>query len=555
MKIWTTPGLVKVVWFLGLFACFGLVQVSAAEPGPSDLKGLIVVGSEQELLKEGDSGLAVAGLHVKNVPVLAGEDFGVLMGKFFGRPINDEMLKELQSAIVTYARKAGFPLVDVVLPPQTVVDGVLQVMVVESKLGKISFEGTNKWTTTTFIRRHMRLVEDQPINEPQLLEDVQWLNRNRFRSVDVFYKPGTERYQSDLVVRTTDRFPFGPSFSYDNTGNRLTGENRVGAGFEWGKAFGLHDHILSYRYSADIEMRFMQAHSVNYMMLLPWRHTLSFAGAYADVQADIPNSPITQEGQSYLASTRYGISLPRIGPYRHEVTAGAEFKHFDNNLQFNFINVFEEATEVAHASIGYNGLLPDRFGSSFAGIEIFYSPGGITDKNDDEAFKQSFPFAESDYIYGRFNLERLTRLPFGFTWRASGMYQWADGNLVPSEQLGLGGAFSVRGFEERVASGAEGFLLSTELRTPPISPGRWLDKTAKDELQFLGFIDYGEVSNPELQRREDPHLLLISAGAGFRYSVSRFFTVRFDYGWRLNDPDPARDLPPSRAHAVVELRF
>lgn len=531
-----------------------VASATAADEG-AVLNGLRFVGSPERILKEGDPGLMISGVQVEGLRVIDDSEFKARMRSFIGREIVEAIVKEIQTAVRGYYRERGFPLVDPVFPPQTVANGVLQVLVIESKLGKVTFEGTNKWTTTPFIRRSLGVAEGEPVNEMKLLQDVQWLNRNRFRSVDVFYRPGDLQFETDLVVRTADRFPFGPLFSYDNTGNSLTGEDRFSVGFEWGKAFGLHDHILSYRYSADLEMDLLQAHSVNYTMLLPWRHTLSFAGAYADVQGDIPNSPITQEGQSYLASVRYGVQLPQVRDYRHELTAGLEFKHFDNNLQFNFVSVLEEATEVAHASVGYTGLLADSWGSTFAGTEFVYSPGGLTERNDDTAFSKSYPFAESEYLYGRFNLERLTRLAYGFTWRASGMYQWADGNLVPSEQLGLGGAFTVRGFDERVTSGSEGYLLSTELRTPPISPGRWLDKTANDELQFLGFIDYGEISNPELQRSEDPHVLLISAGAGFRYRVSRFFTVRFDYGWRLNDPNPDRDFPASRGHAAVELRF
>ena len=37
---------------------------------------------------------------------------------------------------------------DPVFPPQTVTTGVLQLVVIEAKLGKVIFEGTNKWTKT-----------------------------------------------------------------------------------------------------------------------------------------------------------------------------------------------------------------------------------------------------------------------------------------------------------------------------------------------------------------------------------------------------------------------
>jgi hemolysin activation/secretion protein len=131
----------------------------------------------------------------------------------------------------------------------------------------------------------------------------------------------------------------------------------------------------------------------------------------------------------------------------------------------------------------------------------------------------------------------------------------ADGNLVPSEQFGLGGSHTVRGYEERTTSGAEGFVISNELRAPSFSPGKFMDKTAKDELQLLGFFDYGQTSNPILLRNEDPHVSLMSAGVGLRYQVSRFLSVRFDFGWQLQNDDPFSRAGRSRGHVMASFSF
>lgn len=205
--------------------------------------------------------------------------------------------------------------------------------------------------------------------------------------------------------------------------------------------------------------------------------------------------------------------------------------------------------------LGYSGLLPDEWGSSFLGAEFYYSPGNLSDLNTDAAFSQSYPFAEADYQFAKFSLERVTRLPAGFSWRVSGQYQVASGNLVPSEQLGMGGAYTVRGYEERSASGSEGFLVTNELRAPSFSLGQFLDKSAKDQMQLLAFFDYGQTSNRDLLRNEDPHVLLKSAGAGLRYQVSRFFTLRFDYGWQLVDARPGLEAGKSRGHVSASYSF
>ena len=543
------------------WAALTVVTVRAADQPTPALKGLIIVGSEQAVLKEGDAGLAVTGLQVKDVPMLAGKDFDGLMKKFFGRPIEqasfEKLSKEIQSTIVRYYRGKGFPLVDAIFPPQTVANGVLQILVVESKLGKVIIEGTNGWTQAAYLRKNLHVAEGGAVDERELLSDLNWLNRNRFRSVDVFFQPGAAKLESDLVVRTKERPPFGGSVGFDNGGTRLSGENRVFAGVEWGKAFGLNDNLLTYRYTSDADFEFLTAHSVSYSIPFPWHHTLRFSGAYSSVIGNIPSSPVTQEGTSYLANLRYEMGLPNVGDYRHVLTIGGDFRQMDNNLEFNLANIFSETTEVIQPSVGYSGVLPDPWGSTFFGAEIYYSPGGLTDRNSDAAFNKSFPLAQSDYAYATLTLERATRLPLGMTWRLSGTYQLADGNLLPSEQMGLGGSYTVRGYEERTVSGSEGFMVINELRFPSFSVGRLFDKSAKDELQFLGFFDYGETSNPDLQPREDPHMLLSSVGLGLRYRVSRFLTAHADYGWQLTDPGRggAATQDNSRGHVFVEFKY
>ncbi|MBI4663317.1 MAG: ShlB/FhaC/HecB family hemolysin secretion/activation protein [Verrucomicrobia bacterium] len=545
-----------IVWTMLVAGLPWCLQAAEAEKPVEELKGLIVWKSQDALLKEDDPALAVTGLQVKDIPILQSGQFGKAIQPFLGRKIDETLLKDIQATVRKHYRQKGFPVVDPVFPPQTVSRGVLQMVVIESKLGKLIFEGTNTWTKTEYLRKNLRAQEGEPISENKLIGDLHWLGRNKFRSVDALYKPGEQRFESDLVIRTSDRLPLGGSVGIDNTGNRLTGETRLSASVDWGKAFGFHDHILSYRFVTDSEFEFLKAHVMNYAVFLPWRHTLSLSGSYADIKGNIPNLPITQQGTSYQASLHYGIPLPNLRSYRHEFMAGLDFRHLDNNLEFNFVNVLADTTEIGQGMLGYTGMMPDDWGSTFLGLELYYSPGNLSGENTDSAFSNSYPFAEADYTYAKFNLERVTRLWSGFSWRISGTYQIADGNLVPSEQLGLGGAYTIRGYEERTASGTEGFVISNELRSPSFSLGRWLDKTAKDELQVLGFFDYGQTSNRILQPREDPHVLLKSAGAGLRYQISRFLSVRFDYGWQLEDSVPGLGgAGKSRGHITASYSF
>jgi hemolysin activation/secretion protein len=121
------------------------------------------------------------------------------------------------------------------------------------------------------------------------------------------------------------------------------------------------------------------------------------------------------------------------------------------------------------------------------------------------------------------------------SWIVRGTGQIAGGELLPSEQLGAGGVDSVRGYDERSASGSNGVLLSTELRSPSIHPLRdYTDLGVEDQGQVLVFWDYGNVGYKQDQTNLPKNATLQSVGIGARYSIAQYLDVRFDYGWQLN---------------------
>jgi hemolysin activation/secretion protein len=94
----------------------------------------------------------------------------------------------------------------------------------------------------------------------------------------------------------------------------------------------------------------------------------------------------------------------------------------------------------------------------------------------------------------------------------------------------------VRGYDELVASGDSGFLVRNEIYTPPISVGRMVGfGQLRDQLQFLVFHDVGATYISDPLEGEDDHVDLQSAGIGLRWQVRENVTVRFDYGWQIED--------------------
>ncbi|HEY1172522.1 MAG TPA: ShlB/FhaC/HecB family hemolysin secretion/activation protein [Verrucomicrobiae bacterium] len=531
---------------------------SPQDPGPA-LKGVAILGSREEVKSKGD--VAADGVEVgpgSQLDLLRSKEFKVAIQPLIGQPINNYNLGRLQREIILFFRKNHRPLVDVVLPEQeSVGNGVVQVFILEGKLGKVEVEG-NKYFKSELFTKSISLRQGDVIDSQELLSDLDWMNRNPGRHVDAAFRRGEKLGESDVVLRVKDRFPLRGYVGYENNGPFVAGEDRVFAGFNWFNAFGV-DHRLSYQYTTDIEFDLIHAHSVSYEIPLPWRHTISLFGGYVDSEADLPAFAATQKGSSYQASGRYEIPLGRIGNFSHLVNFGIDFKRLDNTLEFSNFPVFGRELDVFQAAVQYRTECTDKWGGTGLKVEGFYSPGDVTANNDNASYQSYVRLRDSSYMYGRLTLERITKLPSDFSWVVRAVGQLASQNIPTTEQLGIGGSIGPRGYDEREANGDSGYLLINEIYSPSLPLFSMINKKAGDNLRFLAFFDLGETQNKDLAPNEDPHLQLMSFGVGMRYQFRTNLSVKFDYGWQLIDSGSPLNNPHSpensRGHISAILSF
>src|SRR5262249_18545511 len=180
-----------------------------------------------------------------------------------------------------------------------------------------------------------------------------------------------------------------------------------------------------------------------------------------------------------------------------------------------------------------------------------------TQFNNDKDFNGLRQDAKAQYFYARLTAERVTRLPWDFSWILRGWGQVSTERLLPSEELALGGYSTVRGYDERVILGDNGWIINNEIRTPPLLLGNLFNlPNGRDEIQFLAFFDAGRETVIDSLPGADitnPDRTLCSTGLGFRYTMSRNLALRLDYGFPLTEK--SLNQHPNRTHVGVMLSF
>ena len=497
------------------------------------LKGIVFVSGKAGLTKPGlpIKAAGPTGVTAPALPLLDRGEFRAKVAPFIGAPLTLSALNQIARLALGWYRAHQRPFVDITIPPQNINSGVVQIVVTEYWIGKVTVTG-NHWFSGNAIRDASGLEPGQTVQLGELENDLDWLNQNPFRHVNAVFQPGNTPGNTNVDLETRDQLPLRVYAGYDNEGVTSLGRNEWDVGANWGNAFGL-GQILSAQYTRSFTGRFT-GYSVSDTIPLPWRDRLLVFGSY---EREVPEIGY-DSGQ---ASIRYVRSMPSTSKLAQDLQLGYDFKTTDSNLEFGGIGVFQSAAQIDQFLLIYDATETDRYGQTAVENTLVLSPGGLTAGNDTAAFQAIVPGSAAHYAYDRFGLTRVTLLPKGFSWVVRALIQVANHNLLDSEQLAGGGPGSVAGYPTDTALGSEGELISQAIRAPWFSPARklGLPLPAEDQAQLGVFWNYADLyqvhSVPDLPDRVD----LASAGFELHYQAGRFADVQFDMGWQLRNAPQA----------------
>ena len=212
------------------------------------LEGVIFIDGYDKLEPD-DSHAGQSGIQYRfddNSSLVYGQAVQSIVNRYLGGPVTLRNLNQLSRDIILHYRRCGQPVVDVAVPEQKITAGVVQIVVIEPRIGKVTvkdgcyFKGEDlcHWVNCT---RH-----GDKIFESKLNNDLFWLNQNPFYRVSVDMEPGSTDGTTDVVFDIHDVMRIPAYFGYEDRGVRSLGLERLYAGLIYGNAFG-PGGILSYQ--------------------------------------------------------------------------------------------------------------------------------------------------------------------------------------------------------------------------------------------------------------------------------------------------------------------
>lgn len=493
------------------------------------IQSIHLIGSMSQIGKKSEkSGLNLFGLALPGKI----EELEKRLEPFLNREVTEDDIRAMKREIASFYREAGHPFVSVTVPEQTVECETLTLLVMESCVGNICVEET-RWNSECKILKWFRTQTGDPLDSQVILKDLQFLNRNPFRQVDVVYTAGKDACTTDVSLVVNDRIPYRVYAGFDNSGVNVLGQNRWFSGFNAAGLWGL-DHLFSAQYTSSPHQRTFHAVTVHYTAPLSWRHTLVVYGGYSWLKAPLFFG-IDNNGSSAQASLRYEIPLNPSRNFVHEAACGADYKRTNNTLETagEGTQLISHAVNLFQCQGSYNlGFSTNATELTFL-AEAFFSPGHWLPNQSKPDYDELRPGANPLYFYSRSALSFLWKAPYRFEWVSLLRGQFSSGALLPSEQFGLGGYDTVRGYQERTVNADNAIIVNGEMHLPYFSVFR-KNKCDKDRFYVLAFFDYALGSNYRRQESEPGSQWLMGAGPGVRWYIGRYITFRGDWGFKLH---------------------
>ena len=499
--------------------------------------------------------LVVSGFRVSGNTIYPEDVLLSQVAEFVGKEQTIDGLNDAATKVRAYYRERGYFLVQAYLPQQEIKGGVVEIAVIEARIGKVALnlkEGTrySEGLVRGIVEKH--LSEGEIITEVGLETPLLLLNDLPNAVVTSEIKPSQTVGAADLVISVSDSPGLvSGSVDLDNYGNRFTGAWRAGVSFNLSNPFALGDQISYRAFTTDEHMSFYR---VAYVVPVGYWGT-RVGASYATFHYTL--------GKDFAASQSHGVGA---------VATLYAFHPFVRTRGSNLIGQFAYETKTLNDRVDSTQSNIDRkIISAKAGVVGDFRDGmfggglnsfGYTLTEGNTLINQPLVFAADQAATGarsagrfakhNFEFRRLQKITDNANLLLAVQGQMASKNLTSAERFSLGGPSGVRAYPTGEALGDTGYVFSAEFRY--IVPGF---KIADGDVSLSGFVDQGWVQINENALPATGNVLndqnfrnLSGYGIGASIGKDSDFVVRAMAAWRSETDRPQSDTVPSRIPRV-----
>lgn len=401
-----------------------------------------------------------------------------------GNSLTLSQLGKFVNRITDYYHRHGYPLARAVIPAQTIRAGVVRIMIIEARYGKISIDNQSRvgglWLDLTLAPvQSGHAVEQKTLDHTLLLlSDIPGV------MVTATAKPGETVGTSDLQVEVASTPTVTGNAALDNDGNRYTGRARIGASVNFVNPLHAGDVLSATGLSSG---RGMNYGSLTYEAMLNGQGA-RMGGSYSALHYILGDTLSWLDGHGTAQVESLWIKYPFVRS--RDVNLYGQIQYARMQLD-DRIDASDTRTD-RHLDNWVTSFTGDWRDALLYGGVSTGSLGWTSGRLDFDDATAQLADAQTANTQGQFskwnaNFARLQNL-----WPSNALYfalstQWSNANLDASEKMVAGGPYSVRAYDVDAVSGDSGILGSAEFRHD-------LGHAWDGQWQVVAFVDSQHVT-------------------------------------------------------------
>lgn len=416
-----------------------------------------------------------------------------LTNPLIGRCVGLDEINELIQRITNLYVLRGYTTTRAYIPEQDLSKGELHILLLEGLVEKIILDGEG-----VSLRLAFPDMEGKVFNLREFEQGIDQINRLRSNSATMDIEPGVTPGASVIRIKNSPGKRWSIGLAADNTGSASTGYYQTSATLGLDDPLGANDYLsLSVRQNPDMAPDKRMSRSSSVMYAVPYGAWLFTANASSfDSVSTIQGTVLPF--RSSTASDTQSVKVERV-MFRDQHTkltlsTGLTAKDSSSYVNGQLINVASRNLSVwdvnANLSINaWGGLWSFDLGVA----EGLKSLGAMNDASGLPDIAPRAQFSKQTFGVNLSMPLKLGSVDLAFQSTFSG--QHSRDVLYGTEQILIGGPFSVRGFRQTSISGDSGYYWRNEIGVP-LALARVLGNWADNGLikPYIAF-DLGHVAD------------------------------------------------------------
>ncbi|WP_115938905.1 ShlB/FhaC/HecB family hemolysin secretion/activation protein [Aestuariispira insulae] len=420
---------------------------------------------EHPSVPESERCIQVDRIRVLNADIVSDADIAQITDPLRQSCLKTNQLQQLLQQLNDLFRDAGYVTSRAYLPEQDLQDGILIIQVLQGTISNMTL-GEGRRADRWQLYFAFPTSEGEVLNIRDIEQGLEQMNRLASNNATMSIEPGQEAGTSVVAVTNKTSRPFRVEIGRDNSGTNSTGILRDTANVYLDNILGINDG-WSFYFSKNARgvRQTRRSNSATGTFTVPFGYsTLTYTSSYYSYKT-------LSEGdtQSFFYSGLSTSDMLELSHVAHRdqssktridlgITRKRARNFVDDSRQSSSRNLAIGHLALAHSRRAFDGVLSAEIRHE-RGMKILGAKEDDPDQDHGEA-KAQFRKWILEAAYSRnFSLDENMAL----AWSSSANWQYAQDGLFGSEQIGVGGLYSVRGFREDSLSGDTGGYWRNEL--------------------------------------------------------------------------------------------